>query len=87
MAEQRLREAAKAGNIVLLEEIMRNNICININARDEVSSAQMNRMQPEISAIKVTELNTLSNICIICITCRMDAQASCWRRGMDTQRQ
>ncbi len=87
MAEQRLREAAKAGNIVLLKEIMRNNKDININARDEVSSAQMNRMQPEISAIKVTELNTLSNICIICVTCRMDAQPSCGRHTMDSQRQ
>ena len=56
MAEERLREAAKAGNIVLLKEIMRNNKYININARDEVRSAQMNRMQPVISAMNVTEL-------------------------------
>ncbi len=44
MAEQRLREAAKVGDIVLLKKIMRDNEGININARDEVSSAQMNRM-------------------------------------------
>ena len=56
MAEERLREAAKAGNIVLLKEIMRNNKDININARDKVRSAQMNRMQPVISAMNVTEL-------------------------------
>ncbi len=56
MAEERLREAAKAGNIVLLKEIMRNNKYININARNKVRSAQMNRMQPVISAMNVTEL-------------------------------
>jgi len=56
MAEQRLREAAMVGDIVLLKEIMRNNKYININARDEVRSAQINRMQPVISAMNVTEL-------------------------------
>ena len=56
MAEEEFREAAKAGNIVFLKEIMRNNKYININARDEVRSAQMNRMQPVISAMNVAEL-------------------------------
>ena len=56
MAEERLRIAAKAGNIVLLKEIMRNNKYININAKGKVRSAQMNRMQPVISAMNVTEL-------------------------------
>ncbi len=56
MAEERLFEAAKAGDIVLLKEIMRDYGIRVINARDKVSSAQINRMQPEISAMNVTEL-------------------------------
>ena len=56
MSGTKMREAAKAGNIVLLKEIMRNNKYININARDKVRSAQMNRMQPVISTMNVTEL-------------------------------
>jgi hypothetical protein len=47
MTEERLREAAKAGDIVLLREIMRDNEGININARDKVSSAEMHHMQPK----------------------------------------